>query len=154
MKKSILLLLYIITTFVTVSEQTESDWNQKLNKVKFKSQTGEESVLGIDPVLCYANLEHNGRDFRLFYNRNNVRIKNIRIVDQKSGLEIAKGKGNVFWGNGRIEFIGGEMLYSKLKRNQNGYAIIGPCIELFKIEKSVQSKLVEKKIFSTSFLCF
>ncbi|MDG1278562.1 MAG: hypothetical protein P8O16_14865 [Algoriphagus sp.] len=157
MKKSILLFLFIITTFMTVSAQTESGWNQKLNEVKFKSQTGEESVLGVDPGLRYANLQHHDRDFRLFYNRNDMRTKNIRIVDQKSGLEIAKGRGNIFWGNGRIEFIDGETVKLKRKRNQNGYTIIGPYGELFKIENQAISPVKtygEKDFLSQAFFVF
>jgi hypothetical protein len=157
MKKSILLFLFISTTFLTVSAQTESGWNQKLNEVKFKSQTGEESVLGVDPGLRYANLQHQDRSFRLFYNRNDMRTKNIRIVDQKSGLEIAKGRGNTFWGNGRIEFIDGETVKLKRKRNQNGYTIIGPYGELFKIENQAISPVQtygEKDFLSQAFFVF
>jgi len=157
MKKSILLLLYIVTTFMTVSAQIESGWNQKLNEVKFKSQTGEESVLGAEPGLRYANLQHLDSDFRLFYNRNDMRTKNIRIVEQKSGLEAAKGKGNIFWGSGRIEFIDGETLKLKLKRNQKGYTIIGAYGELFIIENQVISPVKtygEKDFLSQAFFVF
>jgi hypothetical protein len=156
MKLSAVFLL-LVCNILIVDAQSQSGWNQKLNEVKFESQTGDESVLGIDQGLRYANLQYLDREFRFFYNRNDMRTKNIRIVDQKSGLEIAKGRGNIFWGSGRIEFIDGETLKLKRIRNQNGYTIIGPYGELFKIENQAISPVKtygEKDFLAQAFFVF
>ena len=147
----------IICNVLTVGAQSQSGWNQKLNEVKFESQTGDESVLGIDQGLRYANLKHLGSDFRLFYNRNSLKTKNIRIVNQNSSQEIARGKGNFFWGNTRIEFADGETVKLSRKRNQNGYTIIGPYGELFKIENQAISTVKtygEKDFLAQAFFVF
>ena len=44
----------------------------------------------------------------MFYNNANGILKNARIVDQDSKLQVARGKGSYFWGNARFEFVGGE----------------------------------------------
>jgi hypothetical protein len=156
--KNITLLFLCILGFISVSNgQTEIGWKPNLNEVKFVAQTGEESVLGIDPGLRCANLQHQGRDYRLFYNRNDIRSKNIRIVDQKSGLQIARGRGNIFWGSGRIEFIDGEIVKLRRKNNPNGYTIIGPYGELFKVENQAMSPVKtvgEKDFLSQAFFFF
>lgn len=139
MKKIISIFLVTLGVIFVSTAQNEIGWKPNLNEVKFVDQSGEESVLGVDPGLRYANLTHQDREYRLFYNRNDIRIKNIRIVDQKTSLQIARGKGSYFWGNSRIEFIDGDILKLKLKNNPNGYTIIGPFGELFNVENQAIS---------------
>jgi len=156
MKLSAVFFLIICNTLAVVA-QSQSGWSQKLNEVKFESQTGDESVLGIDPGLRYSNHQHLGSNFRLFYNRNTLKTKNIRIVNQNSSQEIARGKGDFFWGNARIEFAEGETVKLSRKKNQNGYAIIGPYGELFKIENQAISPVKtygEKDFLSQAFFVF
>jgi len=47
----------------------------------------------IDPVFRYADIQYEGRSFRVFYNRNNPKFKHARIVDNDSKMQIARGKG-------------------------------------------------------------
>jgi hypothetical protein len=157
MKKFALLFLFTFGFMNLTNAQNEIGWKPNLDEVKFITQSGEESVLGVDPGLRYANLQHQQREYRLFYHRNDMRIKNIRIVDQKSGLQIARGRGNYFWGNARIEFVDEELVKLKIKRNQNGYTIIGPYGELFKVENQAISPVNtfgEKDFLSQAFFLF
>jgi hypothetical protein len=156
--KNMTLLFLCILGFISVSNgQTEAGWKPQLNEVKFVAQTGAESVLGVDPGFRYANLSHDRRDYRMFYHRNIIKNKNIRIVDQKSGLEIARGRGTFFWGSGRIEFIDGEIIRLKRKNDPNGYTIIGPYGELFKVENQAMGKVKtygEKDFLAQAFFFF
>lgn len=151
MKKILLIFLVTFGIIFISHSQTEIGWKPNLNEVKFVDQSGEESILGVDPGLRYANLQHQEREYRLFHNRNDIRIKNIRIVDLYTNIQIARGKGSYFWGNSRIEFVDGEILKLKRKNNPNGYTIIGPYGELFKVENQAISpvKTYEEKDFIT-----
>jgi hypothetical protein len=91
---------------------------QNLNKVKFVSLSGEESVLGIVPSFRFAHLQHQTQQLKMFYTRNIKKNKNIRIVDQKTSLELAKGKANCFLGNARIEFLDVEILKLEMDKNR------------------------------------
>lgn len=63
-----------------------------------------------------------------------VKFKHARIVDQESKLQVARGRGSYFWGNGRFEFIDGDIFKVKIKRNKMGYEVIGPYGPLFIVE--------------------
>jgi len=118
-------------------------------QVNFKSDTGEEAKMEIDKGYRYADLDYNGQTFHLFFNKNINGINKARIVNSKTNLEIARGKGSYFWGNARFEFIDGETYKVIKKRNANGHEIIGPFGALFKVENHAISgvKPINEKDF-------
>ena len=147
-------LLFIILFFVTIGmtkAQNTAEWTSPMYEVNFKADTGEEAKMEIDKGYRYADLDYEGRKFHLFYNGNFNRIKQARIFEPKSKLQIARGKGSYFWGNARFEFVDGEVYKLKRKNNSNGYEIIGPYGTLFKVENHAISpvKPINEKDFLT-----
>ncbi|MDP2043240.1 MAG: hypothetical protein Q8S14_20615 [Algoriphagus sp.] len=156
MKKLTLLFFSIIFSFGVVKGQ-ESVWETPMHEVRFTSEGVEGATLKVDPGFRYADLRQNERHFRIFFNNNNGVIKNARIIDQDSKLQVARGRGSYFWGTARFEFIDGEVFKVKLKRNRNGYDVIGPYEPLFIVEnfgiKPVKT-LNEKDFLAQAFYVF
>ncbi|GAA0878237.1 hypothetical protein GCM10009119_12050 [Algoriphagus jejuensis] len=112
-----------------------------MHEVTFSSDGETQAKMEIDQGYRFADLELEERSFHLFFNRDNASLKNARIVEPQSKLQIARGKGSYFWGNARFEFVGGEVYKIKRKKNVNGYEIIGPYGTLFKIENHAMTKV-------------
>jgi hypothetical protein len=137
--------------------QENAIWKTPMHEVKFKSGESEEAILSVDPGLRFADLRQNERVFRLFYNNNNGILKNARIIDQDSKLEVARGRGSYFWGTARFEFIDGDVFKVKMKRNRNGYEVIGPYGPLFVVENygiKPTKTLNEKDFLAQAFYVF
>ena len=133
MKKLITFILLLgVSSFL--SAQTQSQWISPTNSMKIVSSDGEESMLNFDPGFKYADFQSEGRSYHYFFNRDIQSIKNIRIVDTDSKLQIARGKGSWFWGNAKMVFVDGEIFKLKMDRNKNGYTVIGPYGPLFTVE--------------------
>ena len=157
MKKSTLLLTFILA-FVFVSKaQKTNTWALEMHEVKFISSDSKEVTMSVDPGFQYADLQQEDRLFRLFFHKNNPIIKNARIVDQHSKLVVAKGRGSYFWGSARFEFVNGEKFRVKRTRSANGYEIIGPYGPLFRVENygiSPVSTLNELDFLAQAFYVF
>ncbi len=134
MKKSALLSIFLFSISIYGFSQNSSSWKTNLNEVKFISEDGKESQLDLDPGFRFAEFKFEGRELRFYFNRNQQKIKHIRINDEDTKLQIARGKGSWFWGSARMEFVSGETLKLKMDRNSNGYEIIGPYGPLFIVE--------------------
>jgi hypothetical protein len=117
-----------------VTAQSSAEWQAPMYEVNFASDKGEEAKMEIDKGFRYADLDFEGRKFHLFFNHDNNMIKKARIVESKTNLQIARGKGSYFWGNARFEFIDAEVYKVKKKNHANGYVITGPSGTLFKVE--------------------
>jgi hypothetical protein len=157
MKNLTLVLIFFILSSLAVLGQSKPGWNTNLNEIKFLSESGAESQLDVDPGFRYAEFKSEGRVFRFFFNRNQQMVRNVRIIDEESKLQVARGRGSWFWGNARMEFIDGENLELKIRRNRNGYTIIGPYGPLFLVEnqkiKSPQT-YTEKDMLAQAFFVF
>ena len=154
---SLFLLFGMMTLSFQVKSQSSSSWEVPMIEVKCQDPSGEKALMKVDPGFQYADLHHDERVFRLFYHNNNGILKNARIVDKDSKLQVARGKGNYFWGNARFEFVGGEVFKLKKKRNRNGYEIIGPFGPLFIVENfgiSSVKTLNEKDFLTQAFFVF
>lgn len=157
MKKSTLLFLITFFFIGWVNGQEKQGWITPMQKIQFVADEKEQASMSIDRGYKFADLEYQGRNYRIFFNRDQVSIKKARIVDQDSKLEIARGRGNLFWGSGRFEFIDGEVLKLKMKNNPNGYEVIGPFGVLFEIENhgiSPVKTLSEKDFLAQAFFVF
>lgn len=133
MKNNLLTFTVLLMSFGITSAQN-AEWKAPMHQVKFTSDSEEEVKMEIDKGYRYADLDFEGRKFHLFFNRDITNIKKARIVEPKTNLQIARGKGSYFWGNARFEFVDGEVYKLKRKNNANGYEIIGPFGTLFKVE--------------------
>lgn len=157
MKPNLLILVFTFITFVTASAQTSAEWKAPMYQVNFASDDGEEAKMEIDQGYRYADLDFDGRKFHLFFNHDINKIKKARIVEPKTNLQIARGKGSYFWGNARFEFVDGEVYKVKKKHKTNGYDIIGPYGILFKVENhaiSPVNPLNEKDFLTQAFYVF
>lgn len=157
MKNLTLVLIFFILSSLEVLGQSKQGWNTNLNEIKFLSESGAESQLDVDPGFRYAEFKSEGRVFRFFFNRNQQMVKNFRIMDEESKLQIARGRGSWFWGNARMEFIDGENLELKIRRNRNGYTIIGPYGPLFLVENQkikFTQTFTEKDMLTQAFFVF
>lgn len=132
--RSIFLLFGLMILSFQVKSQSAASWEVPMIEVKYQESGGENTLLKIDPGFQYADLKQGNRTFRMFYHKNHGIIKNARIVDQDSKLQVARGKGSYFWGNARFEFVGGEVFKLKRTRNRNGHEIIGPFGPVFIVE--------------------
>jgi hypothetical protein len=135
MKYLPLSLLVLITSLSPIFAQQEIGWKSNSHEMKMISDNGEESKLDIDAGFRYAEFENGERTFHFFYNGDERLVKHIRIMDEKTKLQIARGRGSLFWGNARLEFVDGESLKIKRKLNPNGYTIIGPYGPVFQVIK-------------------
>lgn len=157
MKKPLILLFFFLVSFGLVKGQEKMGWNTPVQKIQFIADKNEQATMSIDQGYKFADLEYKGRNYRIFFNRDQPSFKKARIVDQESKLEIAQGRGNLFWGSGRFEFIDGEVLKLKKKSNPNGYSIIGPFGVLFLLENhgiSPVKTLSEKDFLAQAFFVF
>lgn len=132
--RSIFLLFGLMILSFQVKSQSAASWEVPMIEVKYQESGGENTLLKVDPGFQYADLHYDGRVFRMFYNNANGILKNARIVDQDSKLQVGRGKGSYFWGNARFEFVGGEVFKLKRTRNRNGLEIIGPFGPVFIVE--------------------
>lgn len=127
---------YCLIFCVSVSfalAQSESGWSVPKNEIIFRNEQGEVAKMWVDQGLRYADVEYQGRTFRVFYHRNNNNFNKARIVDNDSQVEIARGRGGLN-GLGKFVFENGEEVKLIKKRSPNGYEIIGPYGTLFKVE--------------------
>ncbi len=149
MKKLTLIPILIFLSLGLSNAQETKGWETPMQEVKFDSGNLEDATLKVDPGIRYADLFQPERKYRLYFNFNRGMLKQARIVDQETNLEIAKGRGSYFLGNGRIEFVGGETYKLKRKQNRNGYEIIGPYGTLFKVENQaiIPVKTLNEKDF-------
>lgn len=157
MKKNLLLLLVFLVTLGMTNAQNSAKWSEPMYQVSFKADTGEEAKMEIDKGYRYADLDFDGRVFHLFFNGNVKRIKQARILEPKTNLQVARGKGSYFWGNARFEFVDGEVYKIKRKYYSNGYEIIGPYGTLFKVENHAISPVKpinEKDFLAQAFFVF
>jgi hypothetical protein len=157
MKKLIILLVFCVFGSFVVFGQNKSGWNSNHNEINFVTETGEKSKLDVDPGFRYAEFTTENRVFRFFFDRNKQAVRNFRIMDEESKLQIARGRGNWFWGNARMEFLDGESLKFKIRRNRNGYLISGPSGQLFVVEnqKIITAKTnSEKEMLVQAFFVF
>lgn len=148
-------LIFIYSGFATA--QSAPEWKAPMYQVSFISNTGEEAKMEIDKGYRYADLDYDGRTFHLFFNKNINGINKARIIDAKTNLQMARGKGSYFWGNARFEFIDGTTYKVIKKNNANGYEIIGPYGTLFKVENhaiSAVKPINEKDFLTQAFYVF
>lgn len=157
MNKSALLFSLILFVFGTAKAQEAQIWKTPMHEVKFIANGTEEAIMRVDPALNYADLSHHERIYRLLFVYSTGKIKHARIIDQDSKLQVARGRGSYFWGNGRFEFIDGDIFKVKIKRNKMGYEVIGPYGPLFIVEnhgiKPVKT-LNEKDFLAQAFYVF
>ncbi len=157
MKKPAILFFFSFISFGLVQAQEKAGWNTPMHKIQFVADENEQASMSVDRGYKFADLEYNGRTYRIFFNRDQASFKKARIVDQESKLEIARGRGNIYWGSGRFEFIDGEVLKLKKKSNPNGYRIIGPFGTLFEVENqgiNPVKTLSEKDFLAQAFFVF
>lgn len=134
MKNSALLFSLVLIMLGNAYGQENQTWQTPMHEVKFIANGTEEAIMKVDPALNYADLSHDERFYRLLFVYSSGKIKHARIVDQESKLQVARGRGSYFWGNGRFEFIDGDIFKVKIKRNKMGYEVIGPYGPLFIVE--------------------
>ena len=151
MKNSLLFIPLLFASFGMANAQNVGQWNTPMYEVSFKSDSGEEAKMEIDKGYRYADLDFDGRKFHLFFNHDDKRIKMARIMEPKTNLQVARGRGSYFWGNARFEFVDGEVYKVKKKNHANGYEIIGPYGTLFKVENHAITpvKPINEKDFLT-----
>ncbi|WP_339869092.1 hypothetical protein [uncultured Algoriphagus sp.] len=156
--KNILFILILVFVIQGIAKaQNAAEWTAPMHQVNFKADSGEEAKMEIDRGYRYADLDFEGRTFHLFFNHDDNKIKKARIVEPKTNLQIARGKGSYFWGSARFEFVDGEVYKVKRKRHTNGYEIIGPNGILFKVENHAISPvkpLNEKDFLAQAFYVF
>lgn len=157
MKNNLLFLtLFLLGTGISTA-QSLAEWKTPVHQVSIETETGEEAKMEIDKGYRYADLDYLDRKFHLFFHRDIKKIKKARIVEPKTNLQIARGKGSYFWGNARFEFVDGEVYKVKKKNTANGYQIIGPYGILFKVEDHAISPvetLTEKDFLAQAFYVF
>ncbi|PZX56025.1 hypothetical protein LV84_02390 [Algoriphagus ratkowskyi] len=151
MKNNLLALVLIFSSIGIITAQSSAEWKAPMYQVSFESDSGAMAQMQIDKGYRYADLDFEGRKFHLFFNHDNNEIKNARIMEPKTNLQIARGRGSYFWGNARFEFVDGEVYKVKRKNKANGYEIIGPYGTLFKVENHAISpvKPINEKDFLT-----
>lgn len=157
MKKSTLLFLISFFLIGWANGQEKQGWIPSMQTIQFVADEKEQASMSVDGGYKFADLEYKGRNYRIFFNRDQAIFKKARIVDQDSKLEIARGRGNINGGSGRLEFIDGEVLKLKRKNNPNGYNIIGPYGILFEVKNhgiSPVKALVEKDFLAQAFFVF
>ncbi len=157
MKKTTLFFFVFFFIIGWVNGQEKQGWNTPMQKIQFTADEKEQATMSVDRGFKFADLEYKGRNYRIFFNRDQASFKKARIVDQDSKLEIARGKGNINGGSGRFEFIDGEVLKLKRKNNPNGYEVIGPYGILFEVENqgiSPVKTLSEKDFLAQAFFVF
>lgn len=158
MKTQITFLSIIVFSFLmTFSTLAQDGWKTPKQKVEFKSDDGKEANMEVDQGYMFADLELEGRKFHLFFHRDMQKINKARIIDSKTDLLVARGKGSYFWGNARFEFVDGVIFKVKRKYNPNGYDIIGPYGPLFSVKNhaiSTITPLNEKDFIAQAFYVF
>lgn len=157
MKKSTILFLIFFFFIGWVNGQEKQGWITPMQKIQFVADEKEQASMSVDRGYKFADLEYQGRTYRIFFNRDQASFKKARIVDQDSKLEIARGRGNINLGSGRFEFIDGEVLKLKRKNNPNGYEVIGPYGVLFEVENhgiNTVNSLNEKDFLTQAFFVF
>lgn len=156
MKKSALFFSFVLI-IATAKAQENPTWQTPMHEVKFIANGTEEAIMKVDPSLRFADLSLDERTFRLLFKYDPGHIKQARIIDQDSKLQVARGKGSYFWGNARFEFVDGDTFKVKMKRNSSGYEVIGPYGPLFAVEnhgiKPVKT-LNEKDFLAQAFYVF
>ena len=155
MKKLFTIIAFLIATGTFA--QKKAEWNTPTYQVSFESDQGTNATMEIDQGYRYADLDYEGREFHLFFDRDTENLKKARIVDNKTKLEVARGRGSYFWGNARFEFVDGEVFKIKRNRNANGYEIIGPYGTIFKVENHAISAVTpfnEKDFVAQAFYVF
>jgi hypothetical protein len=150
MKSTVSFVLLFFAVVVFSNAQTQGAWSMPKQEIVFKDDQGEIAKMWVDPGFRYADIQYEGRSYRMFYNRNNPKFKQARIVDNDSKLQIGKGRGNLSWGSGKFVFINGEEVKLRQNNNPNGYEIIGPYGTLFKVENHAVSPV--KTYQETDFL--
>lgn len=70
-------------------------WNTPVQKIQFIATKNEQAAMSIDRGYKFADLEYKGRNYHIFFNRDQLPFKKTRMVDQESKLEIAGGRGNI-----------------------------------------------------------
>lgn len=123
--KTILSTAILLFSFYSVKAQSSSPWEIPMIEVNYQDPNGDQAILKVDPGFRYAELESEEWNYRLFFHRNRPFIKDIRMVDQDSDLQIARGRGSFFFGNARIEFVDGSEIRLKRTKSANGYEITG-----------------------------
>jgi len=157
MKKNAILFFFSFLSFGLVQAQEKAGWNTPMQKIQFVADENEQATMSVDRGYKFADLEYKGRNYRMFFNRDQASFKKARIVDQDSKLQIARGKGNINMGSGRLEFIDGEVLNLKRKNNPNGYEVIGPYGKVFEVENqgiNPVKTLSEKDFLAQAFFVF
>lgn len=157
MKTTLSFVLMYLSIFVFSNAQTQGDWSIPKDEIVLKDDQGDIAKIWIDHGFDYADLSYQGRSFRVFYNRNNPKFKQARIVDNDSKLQIAKGKGGLFGGSGKFIFVNGDEIKVRQKNNPNGYEIVSPNGILFKVENHGVSPLktsTETDFLAQSFFLF
>ncbi|WP_026951165.1 hypothetical protein [Algoriphagus mannitolivorans] len=132
--RSLFLLIGLLILSFQANSQSTASWEVPMIEVKYQAPRGETTFLKVDSGFRYADLAFDNRSFRLFYQHNRQSIKNIRMVDQNSKLQIARGRGGSFFGNSRVVFVDGTEVKLKRKNFANGYEITGPYGPLFLVE--------------------
>lgn len=132
--KAIFSVIICFFSYHAIQAQESSSWEIPMIEIDYQDPSGESALLKVDPGFRYAELESEGRNYRLFYHRNRPFINDIRIVDQNSDLQIARGRGGFFFGNARIEFQDGSEIKLRRKRSPNGYEITGTYGPVFMVK--------------------
>lgn len=157
MKNILLILPLFFLSLGLVTAQSAAEWKAPMYQVNFESDTGVEAKMEIDKAYQYADLDYDDRAFHLFFHNDVTNIKKARIIEPKTNLQVARGKGSYFWGNARFEFVDGEVYKVKKKNKANGYEIIGPYGTLFNVENHAISPvetLNEKDFLTQAFYVF
>ncbi|MBN3584334.1 hypothetical protein JYB64_18205 [Algoriphagus aestuarii] len=155
MKRLLIISVFFIATGAFA--QNKAEWNTPKYQVSFESDQGADAKMEIDQGYKFADLDYDGKEFHLFFDRDMENIRKARIVDNKTNLQVARGKGSYFWGNARFEFEDGEVYKIKRNKNANGYEIIGPYGTIFKVENhaiSPVSPFNEKDFLAQAFYVF
>jgi hypothetical protein len=95
MKSTVSFFLLFLIVVVFSNAQTQGAWSMPKQEIIFKNDQGEVAKMWVDPGFRYADIQFEGRSYRLFYNRNNPKFKQARISDNDSRLQIGKGRGSL-----------------------------------------------------------
>jgi hypothetical protein len=134
MKSTLSFIFLLFSGIVFSNAQSDGAWSISKEEIVLKDDHGDSAKMWMDPGFRYADLQYQGRSFRVFYNRNNPKFKHARIVDNDSKMQIGKGKGALFGSSGKFIFVNGDEIRVRQKSDPNGYEIISQNGTLFKVE--------------------
>ncbi|ERM84225.1 hypothetical protein P872_15700 [Rhodonellum psychrophilum GCM71 = DSM 17998] len=157
MKSILPLVFFLFAVVFNTNAQINAVWSIPKQELIFGDKQAEMAKMWIDPGFRFADIEFQDKSFRVFFHRNKPILKKARIVDNETQMEVARGRGDFFWGSARFIFETGENIKVLRKRNPNGYEIIGPYGTLFKVENHGISPVKifnEKDFLAQAFFIF